>query len=172
MLNRREAWRVLACLAGCQITQTQTLAPINELHKLQLKPWALIQWKWQPVKHAECQRKKRGKTETSTEVNSSLTLMQNTLFFWLVPHTCKNTGRMSYTVLCKGVLWALFRHNIFNKQYRVSPNITRKMENTSLSFRVYTSHTSHTAQTHKPAGLSSETQWTQVMGDIYCMSCF
>lgn len=29
-------------LAGCQITKTQTLVPINELHKLQLKPWALI----------------------------------------------------------------------------------------------------------------------------------
>lgn len=29
-------------LAGFQITKTQTLAPINELHKLQLKPWALI----------------------------------------------------------------------------------------------------------------------------------
>lgn len=30
------------CLNGCQITKTQTLVPINELHKLQLKPWALI----------------------------------------------------------------------------------------------------------------------------------
>lgn len=29
-------------LTGFQITKTQTLAPINGLHKLQLKPWALI----------------------------------------------------------------------------------------------------------------------------------
>lgn len=30
-------------LAGWRITKkTQTLVPINELHKLQLKPWALI----------------------------------------------------------------------------------------------------------------------------------
>lgn len=32
----------LAGLTGFHITKTQTLAPINELHKLQLKPWALI----------------------------------------------------------------------------------------------------------------------------------
>lgn len=31
-----------AGLTGFHITKTQTLVPINELHKLQLKPWALI----------------------------------------------------------------------------------------------------------------------------------
>lgn len=31
-----------AGLTGCHFTKTQSLAPINELHKLQLKPWALI----------------------------------------------------------------------------------------------------------------------------------
>lgn len=40
-------------LTGCQIAKTQTLMPINELHKLQLKPRALIWWKWEPVKVLE-----------------------------------------------------------------------------------------------------------------------
>lgn len=46
----------LARLAGCQITRTQTPTLINELHKQQLKPWALIQWKWKPVKKKKKKR--------------------------------------------------------------------------------------------------------------------
>lgn len=117
MQNRREAWIGLACRVGCQITQTQTLAPINELHKLQLKPWALIQWKWQPVKARSVRERKRGERERKREAEerrsgSFWTATVVHFFFFFMPcinaehtrpvlfpgfcHTHAKTQRVSY----------------------------------------------------------------------------
>lgn len=46
-----------------QAHATSICTPINRLCKLQLKPWVLIQWKWQPVKKEILERDARQKNK-------------------------------------------------------------------------------------------------------------